>query len=396
MIYSFIIVLLVYYTIIHDIKGISANKGLHYHIMFWIFFLLAGLRHGIGGDTYQFRIFWDLLPSWNTVSWENLTCFRYEMGWVILCFVLKSIFGSFVSLQLLLSWILNIGIFKVVKRYSPYPFLVLLLFFVSIDQFFHIECTFMRQAYAVAIFLAWGLEYLNERKYIKYLIVIAICTSMHFSSVALAILPLFWNISWDNKSEKRRLIWTIITFAAITYIIFNHTPLVYFKALTRFQTALENSDKLVSDNEIIRFFNTNYYLIIYYVLILWGYNKYNFKIPFKGAIFFGVLVLLLSPYVGDFQRLMFFIIIFIDMPLATIIVRLSKKNILPFIACIALYTIGSNIDTFQRYSKKENMLFIYPYYSWFEEEPQSHKKYFTMRKNDGYTIFYQIYKYDNN
>ena len=394
MIYIIVILLLIYYTIIHDIKGISIHKRQHYHIMFWIFFLLAGLRHGIGGDTYQFRIFWDLLPTWENASWENLTCFRYEMGWVMLSFILKSVFGSFVSLQLLLSWILNVGIFKVVKRYSPYPFLVLLLFFLGIDQFFHIECTFMRQAYAVAIFLVWGLGYLNERKYIKYFIVIAICTLMHFSAAALAILPLFWNISWENKKVQRRFILSIISFAVIAYIGFNYTSLAHLKGLVRLQTALEYAGERVSDNEIVRFFNTSYYLIIYYILIIWGYSKYKFRIPFKGAILFGVFVLLLSPYVGDFQRLMFFIILFIDISLAIIIVKLSQKNVLIFITCIILFTIGSNIHTYQRYSQKENMLFIYPYYSWFEEEPLSHKKYFNMRKNDGYTISHQIYSQD--
>lgn len=391
MIYLIIILLLTYYTIIHDIKGISTNKKLHYRIMFWIFFLLAGLRHGIGGDTYQFRIFWDLLPTWGNANWAKLTCFRYEMGWVMLSFILKSIFGSFVSLQLLLSWILNVGIFKVVKRYSPYPFLVLLLFFLSIDQFFHIECTFMRQAYAVAIFLVWGVEYLNERKYIKYFIVIAVCTLMHFSAAALAILPLLWDINFKGEKGKRRFMLTFIVLTITMFIAFNYTSLAYLKGILRLQNALEYADERMVNNEIVRFFNVNYYLIIYYIIIIWGSHKYNFKIPFKGAFLFGLFTIIFSPYVGDFKRLMFFIIIFIDISLAIIIARFSRRRILIFISCILLFAIGSNILNIQRYSNKDNTFFIYPYYFWFEEEPISHKRYFIQRENDNHTIPHQIY-----
>lgn len=394
MIYLLIIVLLFYFAVLHDIKKVSYKKNEHLNLIFVIFFLLAGLRHGIGGDTYQFRIFWDLLPSWNNATWEELTSYRYEMGWVLLSFVLKSIFGSFVSLQILLSLLLNIGIFKIVKRYSPYPFIVLLLFFLSIDQFFHIECTFMRQAYAVAIFLIFGFENLMHRKYIKYFFVIVLCSFMHFSALSLSILPLFWAINWENKRNIRKFIVFVICFLVIILIAFNYTPLSQIKAILRFQQAMENAGEKVESNELIRFFNVNFYLIFYVLIIFWGSIKFKFNIPFKGAVYFTIFIMLLAPYVGDFMRLMFFIIILIDISLSIVIAKFARKNSLLFLISIIFFFIGSNILNFQRYSNKDNMIFIYPYYSWFEEEPQSHKNYFRQRINDNYTISHQIYDFN--
>lgn len=395
MIYLLIIVLLFYFAVLHDIKNISYKKNEHLNIIFVIFFLLAGLRHGIGGDTYQFRIFWDLLPSWSNATWKELTSYRYEMGWVLLSFVLKSIFGSFVFHQILLSLLLNIGIFKIVKRYSPYPFIVLLLFFLSIDQFFHIECNFMRQAYAVAIFLLFGFDNLIKRKYIRYYIVIILCTFMHFSALALAILPLFWAINWENKKSIRRFIIIIICFFFILLIAFNYTPLTQVKAIFRFQQAMENAGNEVESNELVRFFNVNFYLIFYTLIIFWGSKRFNFKIPFKEAVYFSIFIMLLAPYVGDFMRLIFFVIILIDISLSIVIVKFSRKNSLLFLICIILFFVGSNILNFQRYGNKDNMMFIYPYYSWFEEEPSSHKNYFWQRMNDNFTIPYQIYNFNH-
>lgn len=394
MTYIIIILLLLYYACIHDIKGIKAGKENHLRILFWIFFLLAGLRHGIGGDTYQFRIFWDLLPTWNHFTWAELTSYRYDMGWVLLSFVFKSLFGSFVSLQLLLSLILNIGIFKTVKKYAEYPFVVLLLFFLALEQYFHIECTFMRQAYAVAIFLTWGMEYLNSRKYIKYFITVGICGLFHFSSLALVVLPLFWNMSLSSAKARKRFAVSVLVFASLAYVAFNYTAFSAIRGLARLQNDIENAGSKVESNELVRMFNQSYFLVAYLFVIVWGHRKYNFNIPFKGAVLFSVFLVFLAPYVGDLLRLVFFVSILIDLSLSIIVAKFAKGNGILFLLAIILYTIGSNIHTFQRYSNKDISFHLYPYYSWFEEEPPSHLRYYQMRYNDGYTVSLEIYKYE--
>ncbi len=394
MIYIVIIFFLLYCAIVHDVRGLVRRKKEHYYVLFWIFFLLAGLRHGIGGDTYQFRIFWDTLPTFDNFSWDKLTVYRYEFGWVFLSFVMKSIFGSFVSLQLLLAWIFNIGLFKIIYKYSNYPFMVLLLFFIAGDQYFHIELTFMRQAYAVAIFLLWGVKFLNSRKYLKYFITITICGLMHFSSVALFVLPLFWNMNLENRKTRKHFLITVVSFAVLVYIALNFTPLAELKGLIRLLEALNNVGEKVEDNELVRFFNTSYAYVAYYLVILCGAKHFHLYIPFKGALFFGMFVIIISPYVGDFQRLMFFIIIFIDISLANIIARFSRHKMPLFLVSIISFFIGSNILFYQRYTDKEQTLFLYPYYSWFEEEPSSHHKYFRERLMDGWTVSHQIYDYN--
>lgn len=129
MTYILIFLIILYFVYYHDISGFQNNKENHLKFLFWIFFLITGLRHGIGGDTYQFRIFWDLLPTYEKATWQELDSFRYDKGWVLLCFIIKSTLGSFVFLQLFISYIFNKGLFKIVGRYSKYPFFVLLLFF---------------------------------------------------------------------------------------------------------------------------------------------------------------------------------------------------------------------------------------------------------------------------
>lgn len=185
MIYLIIILMLLFFAFVHDLNRVQKNKHIHLKIVFWIFFLLSGLRHGIGGDTYQYRVFGDLLPEFPNVTWDDLTQYRYEIGWVLLCLIVKSVFGSFVFLQLIISWLLNRGILKIVEKYSEYPFLTLLLFFISGEQYFYMEFEFCRQAVSVGLFLIWGGEFLNKRQYGKYTLIIIVCTMFHFASFCL-------------------------------------------------------------------------------------------------------------------------------------------------------------------------------------------------------------------
>src|SRR5574344_1375 len=390
MIYIVIIILLIYYAIVHDVNGISKNARNHYRIAFWMFFLLAGLRHGMGGDTYQYRIFWETLPTFNNVTWEKLTCYRYDMGWVLLSFVMKSIFVSFVSLQILLSLILNLGIFRTVKKFSRYPFIVILVFFIVGEQYFNIEFVFMRQAYSVAIFLLWGIDCLYEHKYVKYMFVVLLCGLMHSSAYILIILPILFNMNYSMKSIKRLVLYSFNLFLLL-WGLSNIYELSNLFFVLRFINSIDDQDHHFENGIVTEFLHLNYAYLIYYLIIFCGYLFYRIRPMFVWALAFGLLVLALAPYVGDFQRIMFCIVILIDISIAPIIYKLAKRNALLFISVTIGIFLSINILFYQRYSDKESTLFLYPYYSWFEDEPQSHRDYYIQRRNDGATLNRQIY-----
>lgn len=392
MIYLLILCILIHFAIFHDVNGNTRNRKLHFNIIFIAFFLLTGLRHGIGGDTYQFRIFWDLLPTFDSGKIEELTLFRYDIGWIFLCYCMKSIFGSFVFLQLLVSFFLNKGIIKIVERYSRYPFATLLLFYLAGDQFYHIEMTFMRQSVSVAIFLNWGIGYLENRKNIQYIATVIVASLMHFSAAFLIVLPFFWNIDLSSRKKRKRIIWSLVLFFCLSLILYNSLPFVFYRALERLGNDAASIN--VSDNEFVRVFNTIYQYIAYFLVIVVGHAKLKKDIPVKGIFILSIFIAIIAPYAGDTMRLFFFVIIFVDMMMTNVIVPFSFRNKCLFLTYIVAYIFVSNILIYQRYASPANTFMIYPYYSWLEEEPLSHKRYFRERINDGYTISHQIYDYD--
>lgn len=363
-------------------------------ILFWIFFLITGLRHGIGGDTYQFRIFWDLLPSLDKVTWEELNSFRYDKGWVLLCFIIKSIFGSFVFLQLFISYVFNKGLFKIVEKYSNYPFFVILLFFISGEQYYHIECTFLRQCLAVGIFLNWGVEYLERRNYFKYTIVVIFCTLCHFSGLVIAFFPFVWYLDLKDKYVMKKVLLSFVVLAVLVVIIMNTSVMGEIRALARFADSFENMDNLVESNELIRFINSAHYNLFFLFFVFIGLIKYKIDNHFQGAVIILLFVCALAPYIGDLGRIQYYIIIFIDIFIAELFVFFTKKNKANLLIFISIYIVCTNLLIYRRYSDPNHSFMLYPYYCWFEEEPRSHKLYMNERYSDGYTISHQIYNWE--
>ena len=82
-----------------------------------------------------------------------------------------------------------------------------------------------RQALAIAIII-WGLEYLLNKKYVQYLICVAIATSFHYSALISLILILYFNPSKEGKQKNAFKSYVIPTVCAlfITQLI----PLVQY------------------------------------------------------------------------------------------------------------------------------------------------------------------------
>ena len=58
-----------------------------------------------------------------------------------------------------------------------------------------------RQALAIAI-IVWGLEYLLNKKYVRYLICVAVATSFHYSALISLVLLLYFNPSKEKKQKN--------------------------------------------------------------------------------------------------------------------------------------------------------------------------------------------------
>jgi len=179
---------------VYDLKAYSHFRNLFYNIILISFILLAGLRYHIGIDSLRYEQWFNNdLPTINHFSFNSY--YGYEPLFVLLSSLIKTLFGGWIFAQIIFAFIINVIIFRYIKKYTRYIFTAVLIYFIS--WFFDYNCETIRQSLAVAVFLM-SIRFLEHKKYVKYYIFAIIAFLFHYSSIVVFIIPLIlkFRINW--------------------------------------------------------------------------------------------------------------------------------------------------------------------------------------------------------
>lgn len=110
-----------------------------------------------------------------------------EIGYVIFQYVIKTIFGSPLFIFVFSTILILVSHMGEIHRNFPNHLLPLIIF-VEMGNYYT-SFNVMRQIMAVAIVI-WGIRYIEQRKFIKYAIVIIIAATFHTS--AIFMLPMYF------------------------------------------------------------------------------------------------------------------------------------------------------------------------------------------------------------
>lgn len=165
---------------------ITTNEGVFLrNVIITISFLyFIAFRGYIGTDFHGYKLLFDGLPKI-----ESLDSFSYmrkyysdmEFGFCVWQAFIKTLNGTFLTWQVINSFLDIILLFIIIKRFNfPNIGLFFGLFFVFGGMAFEIEA--MRNAKAIYIFLL-ATKYITEKKPIKYLLFIIFAMFFHVSSI---------------------------------------------------------------------------------------------------------------------------------------------------------------------------------------------------------------------
>lgn len=166
-------------------------------IMLIIFFSMSGLTYRIHNDYFVY----ELLYPYINFSNFNLTK-SFEEGYGILNAFFNNIF-SFYQFKALIFGINAILIYKGLKKLVTPQKLFYMMMFLYLDlYFFPVYLSAFRQSISISIFI-YSLHFIDEKKFIKYFLLICLATTFHKSSLVLFfIYPLFEIIKTDTKSIR--------------------------------------------------------------------------------------------------------------------------------------------------------------------------------------------------
>lgn len=328
MIYSIVLILLLFLSFHYDIKGKTKNRDKWYVIVLIIFILLAGLRYRLGIDTHRYLYyFYHDFPSIDQFSLEDLQIGEDPL-YVLLNSIVHSLGGRFYMVQLIQATFVNVLVMSYFKKHCDYIFTCAFFYFSL--SFVGLMMEIMRASFSIAICL-YANDYIMDKKWIKGYLLFFIATFFHAQTLVLCVLPLLFFLRFNKIG---------ILFLIISYF----GGILLLQTLGDYVFLLEGSEKVESkvsgyvDSDIYGE-NTNnigYYIvsllpmIAYPLFSLWYCKRFSENDKLKVLepfIMLGVMfVMVQASFIIAYRYLDFFRIYF-ALFFAETFVCMIKKNV---------------------------------------------------------------------
>lgn len=298
MVYSFILLFLIFCVYIYDIKNHTSGKNISYFILFVLFVGMVSLRFRVGGDALFYEDYYPEIPTLSDLpsflSYDNN--YFFQPGWVFFCAISKTISENIILFQVLHSILINILFFIFVKRYSTKIFTVFLLLFISLLYFYY-SFEIQRESIAVGFFLI-NIKNLEEKKWVNYYLLATISFMFHISALILFILPAFRLIKFNRKF----VIIMIIIGALIS--IFREKFLEIFSSLLFLESMKYKGDVYSVNNFSLIGFLSYYFVRVILVIPLFLYQYYEKKENLKYNWFYSsfFMISVMAQYFVGFER----------------------------------------------------------------------------------------------
>lgn len=198
--YILFIVMTIVFSILYDGREDSPHKRFWYGFVCLYLVLLAGLRFGVGGDTFTYREMFEYYPTqqheYGAYIMDEMFEKNFMPGWSILNIVCRQCFDSFYMVQIIQALIVNICIFYLFKQYTKHIFLCVLLYGL-LGYFFWFNTEIMREGLAIGICGIAMHQYTKGNKITFLLLTLLAIVGFHTSAALVLLFPFcnFKNIS---------------------------------------------------------------------------------------------------------------------------------------------------------------------------------------------------------
>lgn len=164
-------------------------------LFLFLFFFRAFRSKNVGGDLEEYEMMFNYICNWTLP--QALTISKgYEPGWVILNKFLSLFSKDFQIVMIVVALITTISFFWFSFRYSPDPYLTLFIY-VTLG-FWGSSFNNERQALAISILL-FSVYYIQKRKFLRFLILVLLATSIHLTSIVFLITYFIYGYKYKKE-----------------------------------------------------------------------------------------------------------------------------------------------------------------------------------------------------
>lgn len=239
--------------------------------------IISGTRFHLGGtDYYVYRNVFESIPLLDEffsnfkILDDMYMTYGMEDGYLFLNSLIKTLGFNFYGFILIHSIIFYSLFFYGVSRYTKNMGLVMIIFLYKL--FFYNTFISMRQSLTIALFWIM-LKFIEERKFIKYIIIWTICIKLHTASMVL--LPVYF-INRIKMSKKLLIILNCIFIPTIIISILGINLISFMEPIFKYiEDPTVQSKAIGMANNVgggINLLHTLEYFIIMFLVIL-NYDK---------------------------------------------------------------------------------------------------------------------------
>lgn len=183
--YVFVLIMLVVFSVY---EFFQKEKQIQlYWVAFSVMAAMLCLRYAQGSDYYGYMYNYLVTPRLTEMDALFNSSIHGEPGWLLLCSVLRTLHVPFWLLVVVISAIEMYLLHRFIYKYSPLKVVSLLVAYPTLYLTYAFSA--LRQGLAILIFLGLMLDWLKERKSVRYLVTALLCTQLH-SSALVFLLPL--------------------------------------------------------------------------------------------------------------------------------------------------------------------------------------------------------------
>ena len=204
---------------------VSTRKGRQFSIFILLLpmFLFVAFRDAsIGPDTEgYYRIFNGIVAMENISFFELITSSRLEPGYLLINYIFARLGCSYYTMQLFFSSFIFLEIGKFINRYSVKPAFSCFVFYATRAMFGTMNVVRM---WVAAVVLLSTIPYIREKKWVHFLILVALAGTFHYSALLFLIVYPMSRIKLNGKT-----VFIIFTFCVLIW----QTAVPVFTYLTR-------------------------------------------------------------------------------------------------------------------------------------------------------------------
>lgn len=222
--YFFILAFIVFLAISNTIAKRKFYAPFYFMGVFFLFVFMAFRDVSIGTDLKTYLPLFEKLKSSSLIDFIGINSefIGYEKGYLLLNYII-SFFGDSRLLLVIISGIYIYSVSHLISKFSPLPFLSLLLFVLA--NFYFSGMNLLRQYLAIAVLL-FSLRYVINRSFIRFIIIVLIASSIHRTALVFTLIYFLYPIQLT-----RRYVVFVVSISLLSYFVLGQFLFSYLLSL---------------------------------------------------------------------------------------------------------------------------------------------------------------------